>query len=314
MKGNKYRFLEILLYIFLILIVPVGLFLNTFRSSPLARPGPYGGELPAANPPEGMAVIALPTGTTNRSAAFAYRGGSWSDKRDFAMNAVLIKHPKGDLLIDAGFSKEIDKQFETMPVFFRWFTSFERGRSVTDQFDAAGYDRKNLKGVILTHAHWDHASGLADLAGAEVWVTPEESGFIRSGQAFAEVARNIKDVVYKEYSFEAGPYFGFEKSHDVYGDGSVVIVPAFGHTPGSVIVFVALPGGKRYALVGDLVWQREGITQLEERPWLLRRFADADENAVRENIRRMAAIAERFPEIVIVPAHDTRGYEGMGRL
>jgi glyoxylase-like metal-dependent hydrolase (beta-lactamase superfamily II) len=261
-----------------------------------------------------MAIISLPTGVTVRSAAFAYRGGSGSDKRDFAMNAVLIRHPKGDLLIDAGFSKDVDEQVKTLPFFFRWFTSFHRLPSVSEQFNAAGYDRKNLKGIILTHAHWDHASGLADMPGAEVWVTPEERQFIQSGQAFAEVARNIKDVVYKEYSFEGGPYLGFEKSHDVYGDGSVVIVPAYGHTPGSVIVFAALPGGKRYALVGDLVWQQEGISLLEERPWLLRKFADADEAAVRENIRRMAAIAERFPEMIIVPAHDARGYETMGHL
>jgi glyoxylase-like metal-dependent hydrolase (beta-lactamase superfamily II) len=63
---------------------------------------------------------------------------------------------------------------------------------------------------------------------------------------------------------EAGPYLGFPRSHDVYGDGSIVCVPAPGHTPGSIIVFVTLPNNVRYALVGDLVWQREGLTNLED--------------------------------------------------
>ena len=35
----------------------------------------------------------------------------------------------------------------------------------------------------------------------------------------------------------------------------------------SVVVFVTLPGAARYAFVGDLVWQLEGLLEREERPW-----------------------------------------------
>jgi hypothetical protein len=80
----------------------------------------------------------------------------------------------------------------------------------------------------------------------------------------------------EEYGFEGGPYLRFPASRDVYGDGSIVVVLAFGHTPGSVIIFVTLPNGTHYAFVGDLVWQLEGITQREERPWITRRRADTD--------------------------------------
>jgi len=72
------------------------------------------------------------------------------------------------------------------------------------------------------------------------------------------------------FGFEGRPYLGFPRSHDVHGDGSVVCVPAPGHTPGSIIVFVTPPRNVRYALVGDLVWQREGLTRRVERPWLTR--------------------------------------------
>ncbi len=51
----------------------------------------------------------------------------------------------------------------------------------------------------------------------------------------------------QSYDFRSGPYLGFAESHDVYGDGSVVIALAGGHTTGSVIVFVTLPSGRRYA-------------------------------------------------------------------
>jgi N-acyl homoserine lactone hydrolase len=40
--------------------------------------------------------------------------------------------------------------------------------------------------------------------------------------------------------------------------------------------------GTRYAFVGDLVWQLEGITQREERFWLIRKFADSDAEGNRE--------------------------------
>ncbi|PCC68642.1 hypothetical protein SAMN02745121_05316 [Nannocystis exedens] len=97
----------------------------------------------------------------------------------------------------------------------------------------------------------------------------------------------------------------------MYGDGAIVVVPAFGHTPGSVIVFVTLPGERRYAFPGDLVWQLEGVTERAERAWLLRALADADAEGVRENLLRVAAIAARFPEIALVPAHDARSFAAL---
>jgi glyoxylase-like metal-dependent hydrolase (beta-lactamase superfamily II) len=261
-----------------------------------------------------MILLQLPTGITHRNAAFAYRGGSFSDRRDFAMTAVLVKHPRGDLLIDTGFGRDIDRQILSMPAVFRAGTRYEKVASAADQLDAAGYDRGRLRGILLTHAHWDHVSGVSDFPGVPVLVTPDEHRFILDGGWITEVARNLGAVHYEEYAFEGGPYLGFPASHDVYGDGSVIVVPAPGHTPGSVVIFVTLPDHRRYAFVGDLVWQREGITLREERPGLIRFFADRDPARVRENIARMAAIVERDPAITLVPAHDARGFETLPRL
>lgn len=283
-------------------------FARTFTASPLPAPAPLQGELPPASPPVGMSIVQLPTGVTHRSAAFAYRGGSFSDKRDFAMSAVLVRHPRGDLLIDTGFGRDIDVHFARMPLGFRAITSYTKLRSAREQLDAAGYDTKKLLGIVLTHAHWDHVSGVPDFPGTKVWVTPEERRFIADGGALTTVIRHFDGVEYEEYGFQEGPFLGFPRSRDVFGDGSVVIVPAPGHTPGSVIVFVALPSGARHAMVGDLVWQREGITEREERPWLQRTLGDADEDVLRASLLRMSAIAVRFPEINLVPAHDARGF------
>ena len=292
----------------------LALFLCTFCGSPLPPPAPLTGPLPTASPPATMAMFHLPTGVTHRSAGFAYRGGSFTDRRDFSMSAVLVQHPRGDLLIDTGFGRNIDAHFSQMPLGFRLITSYTRGQAAADQLDAAGYDRGQLRGIILTHAHWDHVSGIPDLPGTPVLITAEERRFIAEGGSLTAVARGLPDVKYEEYEFTGGPYLGFPRSHDVHGDGAVVIVPAPGHTPGSVIVFVALPDGRRHAFVGDLAWQTEGIRERQERPWLQRCLADSDAQGVRDNLLRMAAIAARFPEITLVPAHDARGFADLPRL
>ena len=62
--------------------------------------------------PKEMAVFKIITGVNHRSAAFGYRGGSFFDKRDFVDGqALLIKHPKGDLLIDAGLGRDSQRRF-----------------------------------------------------------------------------------------------------------------------------------------------------------------------------------------------------------
>jgi glyoxylase-like metal-dependent hydrolase (beta-lactamase superfamily II) len=309
MKWTRRR--KVLATVAALFLAASGLLASTFVASPLPAPAPFAGALPVASPPPGMAVYRIPTGVIHRSAAFAYRGGSLFDDRDFAMTAVLVKHPRGDLLVDTGLGRDVDAQLQSMPAWFRAATSYVRGRSAAEQLDAAGYDRAALRAILLTHAHWDHASGVEEFPGTPVWVTAEERRFITDGGWLTAVARGSGAVRYEEYGFEGGPYLGFARSHDVYGDGAVVVVPAPGHTPGSVVVFLTTPGGERYALLGDLVWQREGVTEREERPWLQRSAADLDPGGVRDGILRIAALSARFPELVLVPAHDVRGFARM---
>ena len=308
------KLLRYFLYFVGILLALLLALLYTFTSAPLPEPKALLESLPIALPPPEMAIFQLPTGLTHRTAAFGYRGGSFFDNRDFSMTAILIKHPKGDILIDTGFGSEIDAHFAKMPFFFRLGTNYEKKTPAAVQLAQAGYDLKKLHAILLTHAHWDHVSGITDFPKTPVLITADERGFIESDNPWSAVARSLRNVVYQEYDFEDKPYLGFSKSHDFYGDGSIVIVSAAGHTPGSIIVFVTLPNNRRYAFVGDLVWQREGITEREEKPWLMRRSADSDSEKVRENILRMSAIATRFPEMIIVPAHDSRAFAEIPQL
>ena len=294
-------------------LIALALFLRTFSPSPLPMPKPYAGPLPSAIPPKEIGVYSLVAGVNHRVAAFGYRGGSLFERRDFSMAGALVKHPKGDLLIDTGFGRNIDQQFRTLPWTVRAITFYRLWRPAADQLKDAGYDPKSLHAILLTHSHWDHVSGLPDFPGVPVWVTAQEHEFIKKSGDM-DFCRLFTGIRYQEYGFEGGPYLGFPASHDVYGDGSIVVVPAFGHTPGSVVIFLGLPSGKRYAFVGDVVWQLEGITGREERPWVTRRRADTDADANGENILRLVAVKERMPDLIIVPAHDMRAFAQMPKL
>jgi N-acyl homoserine lactone hydrolase len=279
------------------------------RRAPIVRrlpaPKPFAEPLPLAQPPAGMTITQLPTGTYATPAAFAVRGGSIRDRRDFASTAVLIEHPQGDLLIDAGFGRDAEAHIASLPSFRR--SAHTLNPTASAQLDVHGYDRSRLRGVLVTHTHWDHVSGL-DSLDVPVWINADELAYARAAKddrVFMTVAEHHE---LRTYRFDGPAYLGFPASHDFYGDGSVVIVPAAGHTIGSVVVFVTTPDSRRYAFIGDLTWQLDGIVSRVERPLLMQRLADSDAGQVRDDLVRILAIADRYQ---VVPAHDARGYEGI---
>jgi len=245
----------------LVVLLALCALLWTFTPSALSPIPQFSETLPVANSPAGMSLSALPTGVMHSKAALAYRGGSLLEPRDFAMTAILVKHPKGNLLFDTGLGQQVDEQVKTLPQLMQATTTYTKGVPAAIQLAAA---KQQVDGIVLTHAHWDHVSGLDSLKNIPIWISAPEQ------------------------------------------DGSVVLVPSPGHTPGSVIAFITLPSGARYALLGDLVWQKEGIDLPAERPWIARYLIGEDSAQVRENILHMAALQKAFPEMKLLPAHDAR--------
>lgn len=274
----------------------------------LPMPNAWAQPLPEATPPAEMAVYQLPTGTYDTRAAFAVRGGAFRDKRRFAANAVLVQHPKGDLLIDAGFGSDVSAHVAALPRVQR--AAHTKTRTAREQLDASGYDLRRLMGVLITHGHWDHVSGLTDLD-VPIWINSGELAYVAEDEG-GKVYRTVSPGhEIHEYAFDGPPYLGFPASHDVYGDGSVVVALAGGHTTGSVVVFVTAPSGRRYAFIGDLTWQIDGITKRVDRPWLLRKLADRDPELVREGLLNVIALVDLMQ---IVPAHDLDSYDGIPHL
>ena len=305
---------RVLLLVALLLVAAVAALAWSFAPARLAVGPAPALAVPPAHPPDGMRLSSVPAGRIVVKAALAYRGGAFGETRNFTMTAVLVQHPRGTLVFDTGFGSDVDAQVQSFPWLMRFFTRYEKGTPVAQQLGAHAIGPADLAGIVLTHAHWDHVSGIPDLPGVPVWVNPVERDFIRDGGYASALVRSFGDLPYHVYDFTGAPYLGFDRSEDVFGDGSIVLVPAPGHTPGSIIAFLTLPSGKRYALVGDLVWQREGIELPAERPWLSRSLADADPAGVRRWIVLMHQIATTMPDLLIVPAHDARAFERLPKF
>lgn len=305
---------RVLILLLLIIVAAAVWFGSTFSAAllPIGEPPKF--SVPINNSPQGMRVFSIPAGEMLSKAGLAYRGGDLGEERVFAMAGALIKHPKGNLLIDTGFGKEVDAHFATTSKLMQRTSTYKAGETVAEQLPRAGLAVSDLQAVLLTHAHWDHVSGLEDLPGVPVWVTQAELDFVNSGSEHTALARMIGTDAYQVYSFNDGSYLGFNSSYDVFGDGSVVIVPASGHTSGAVIIFVTLPNNQRYAFIGDLAWQNEGVDLPAEKPWLPRVMIGEDRESVQRLLVHMHHLQALVPELIVVPSHDLRAWDDLPGL
>src|SRR5262249_44626100 len=141
------------------------------------------------------------------------------------------------------------------------------------------------------------------------WFVKEEAEYVQTLPS-RELITHMRDRL-RIHSFElsGGRYEDFDRSFDLFGDGTVVLVPLPGHTPGSIGMFVNLRSGKRFFFTGDLTWALEGIQLPAERPWTSRMLVDRDPELVRRSILKVYQLTKRYPDLVIVPAHDRRVHD-----
>jgi glyoxylase-like metal-dependent hydrolase (beta-lactamase superfamily II) len=237
---------------------------------------------------------------------FVYRGGSWSENYESGMAAVLVRHPAATFLFDTGFGANVDEHVKSMPSLMQALTNYDKESSAAAQLKTNGIDPAGIKMIVISHSHWDHISGLEDFPNAEAWLAKEEQAYIQTLPP-RELVKQMGDKL-KLHPIEMSglPYENFDRSFDLFSDGSIVLVPLPGHTPGSLGMFVNLRSGKRLFFIGDLTWAIEGVQLPAERPWMSRKLVDQDEEGVRRSIAKVHAIMKRYPEMIIVPAHDRR--------
>lgn len=240
---------------------------------------------------------------------FVYRGGSWNETYESGMAAALIRHPQATFLFDTGFGANVDEHFQHIPFLMRKLTVYDKEQPAAVQLAARAGGPESIKMILLSHSHWDHVSGWEDFPAVEGWMTREEADYSRRLPDSELIKRLLDHVKLRELDLNGPPYENFDRSLDLFNDGSIVLVPLPGHTPGSMGMFVNLHSGKRFFFIGDLTWCREGIMLPAERPWLARKLVDQDEEQVRRQIVRVYQLAARYPDMIIVPAHDRRVHE-----
>jgi N-acyl homoserine lactone hydrolase len=108
----------------------------------------------------------------------------------------------------------------------------------------------------MSHSHGDH-SGNANLFAAStlyMQAAEHDAVFGPEPQKFNFIAANFDKL-------RAAKTVRLSAEHDVFGDGSVLIKPAPGHTPGHQVLVVRLPKSGPVMLSGDMVhlvysWER----------------------------------------------------------
>ncbi len=107
-----------------------------------------------------------------------------------------------------------------------------------------------------------------------------DPGAQAKGYVFAAYSKVLPKPTTPTLQFEAKPCEIFDESADLYRDGSVVVVPLRGHTPGSIGIFVNLSPTRWFLYVGDSVDDGRGFENPAGKPLLPR---DSDEDPVLAN-------------------------------
>lgn len=269
--------------------------------------------LPAAAPGNGVKASLIRTGSQPSREGLVVAGGSLTTPIEMNYLAILVRHPKGDLLFDAGLGRRIDEQYQaSMPFWVKPFLSYRNARPAADQLGAS--DAARIGQIVLSHAHWDHASGIGDFPLAEVLAPAPELEFIRTAQPPAVVPLQFvgSESRLKPLNFEDKRFGLFERSRDWFGDGSVVFVPLYGHTPGSIGLLLRTDSGRRYFFVGDAIWNACALETGESKPWFVRGLADHEAGGTLQALRRIRETSASNPGLVVVPAHDARIHDTFG--
>jgi N-acyl homoserine lactone hydrolase len=173
---------------------------------------------------------------------------------DMSVPCFLVAHPKGTLMWESGVLP--DSVFTSAGSVTRDRATV--AKPLKAQLAEAGYAPADITYLALSHCHWDHTANANDFAGATWLVRQQErDAMFAQPPAFARcitpdtysALRNSKTVILTR------------DDYDVFGDGTVIIKSAPGHTPGHQALFLKLRKTGPVVLSGDLYHYPEERTQ-----------------------------------------------------
>jgi glyoxylase-like metal-dependent hydrolase (beta-lactamase superfamily II) len=169
--------------------------------------------------------------------------------------SYLIVHPKGKVLFDSG----LNVLTQTDPAAYMGGEAglrysrfhFHAGEEIAARLEAMGVAPDEITHLVNSHLHYDHSGGNAQLPNADVVVQGREW---RHAKALPD-----DDLGYRRNDFDTGQRVKLvEGEHDIFGDGTVVCIPTYGHTPGHQSLRVRADGGE-FVLCGDACYLRRSL-------------------------------------------------------
>ncbi len=239
---------------------------------------------------------------------WVFLGRSWVP---LPLQCFLIEHRYGLVLFDTGIDPAImfDKGYIKqaigrflLPRIFRFHVT------ETDRIDrvlaGTGVAASDIQTAVISHLHFDHVGGIAQIPQADLLVSTREWAMLSEPNPEHEwILREhieIPSAKWRSISFEPSddPLFkGFEGIHDVAGDGSMILLPTPGHTPGSMSMLIRKEGWDPILLVGDLTYE----TALLERDIVP---GTGDRDALLASFAKVRRLKERLPGLAIAASHD----------
>jgi N-acyl homoserine lactone hydrolase len=219
------------------------------------------------------------------------------------IHAWAIEHAEGVIVVDTGETARA-----AAPGYFpRWHPYFRLGwrgqvtpdQEIGPQLQALGLPPNDVRLVVLTHLHTDHAGGLHHFRRSEILVARREleaaSGL---GGRIDGYLSNRLPSWFRPRAMELPPEpFGpFSHSLPLTEAGDVVLVGTPGHTRGHLSV-VVLDGETSYFIAGDTSYTEE---------LMARGVVDGvtyDEKTARVTLERIRAYADARPTVYL-PSHD----------
>jgi glyoxylase-like metal-dependent hydrolase (beta-lactamase superfamily II) len=242
-----------------------------------------------------------------------------TDKRHFIwvpIHAYLLEHPKqGLVLVDAGICPEQAHQHSQ---YYRGLLRFildedeyaqEANETLPEQLKRLGFRCDDVRTAILTHLHEDHVGALRDLKKAKVVISQSEwnarrmkmFGFI---PMFYEPSYACVEH-WERVGFDSGAFHTFDRSQDLFRDGSVRLLPTPGHTPGHLSAVVEMEG-YQLLITGDCLYTlRHLATKQVQAVRLSKKMGDEQV----DSINRIASLKRVLPGLLLVPGHDHTDYQ-----
>jgi glyoxylase-like metal-dependent hydrolase (beta-lactamase superfamily II) len=255
------------------------------------------------------------TGSCRHPEIATIQGGSWRPATFPALVALIVHPVEGPILFDTGYDPAFLEATRRFPErLYRWLTPPEISSPVADRLAAEGMDPADVRHVVLSHFHGDHASGLARFPKATVHCS--KAGLrgvwgrsrVRALAAGTPLGLLPPGLPERCAFFEDKPsvplskdLLPFASGADILGDGSLLAVPLPGHCPGHWGLVLSEPRGLHF-LVADAAWSSRAVRENRPAPYLTAAFL-GDAASGRQTLSNLHELRLRNPDILLTPSH-----------